>query len=48
MTHQSEGEELFVGEIEADGRTYAVTVQVEFDGIEHVGHLWFADAESTR
>ncbi len=45
MTNPSEGEELFVGEIEVDGRTYTVTVLVEFDGIEHVGHLWFSDAE---
>lgn len=47
MANASESEERFVGEIEVDGRTYSVNVVVEFDGIEHVGHLWFADAEWT-
>jgi hypothetical protein len=48
VTNASEGEEFFVGEIEVDGRAYSVTVFVEFDGIEHVGHLWFSDAEWTE
>ena len=43
-THE-EQEELFVTTTEIDGRTYAVSVRVEFDGIEHVGHLLFRDSE---
>jgi hypothetical protein len=42
---QEDEEELFVTTTDIDGRTYSVTVQVEFDGIEHVGHLLFRDAE---
>jgi hypothetical protein len=37
--------ELFVTTTDIDGRTYSVTIRVEFDGIEHVGHLLFRDAE---
>ncbi|NUQ12903.1 MAG: hypothetical protein HUU26_11375 [Gemmatimonadaceae bacterium] len=42
--HENE-EELFVATTEIDGRTYSVSVRVAFDGIEHVGHLLFRDAE---
>ena len=38
-------EELFVTTTEIDGRAYSVTVLIEFDGIEHIGHLQFRDAE---
>lgn len=38
-------EELFVTTTEIDGRTYSVTVRIDFDGIEHVGHLMFRDSE---
>lgn len=38
-------EELFVTTTDIDGRTLSVTVRVEFDGIEHVGHLCFRDAD---
>lgn len=38
-------EELFVTTSEIDGRTYSITVRIDFDGIEHVGHLLFRDAE---
>jgi hypothetical protein len=41
----TEAEELFVSTVEVDGRTYNVSVLVEFDGIEHIGHLWFAESE---
>jgi hypothetical protein len=41
----NEGEELFVSTVDVDGRTYDVTVVVAYDGIEHVGHLWFAESE---
>lgn len=37
--------ELFVTTTEIDGCTYSVTVKVDFDGIEHLGHLLFRDAE---
>ena len=42
---QQEDEELFVTTTEIDGRTYAVSVRVDFDGIEHVGHLMFRDTD---
>ncbi|HEX8849041.1 MAG TPA: hypothetical protein VF761_05880 [Gemmatimonadaceae bacterium] len=34
-----------VGTLEADGRNLVVSVRVIFDGIEHVGRLWFAEEE---
>ncbi len=45
MPELNDDDELFVTTTEIDGRTYSVTVRVEFDGIEHVGHLLFRDAE---
>jgi hypothetical protein len=45
MGNPTDHEELFVTGVDIDGRSYNVTVLVEFDGIEHVGHLWFRDAE---
>ena len=42
---EQDDEELFVTTTDIDGRTYAVSVRVEFDGIEHVGHLLFRDSE---
>jgi hypothetical protein len=38
-------EELFVTTTDIDGRTYSVTVRVDFDGIEYVGHLYFRDSD---
>jgi hypothetical protein len=38
-------DELFVTTTEIDGRMYSVAVRVEFDGIEHIGHLLFRDSE---
>ena len=38
-------EELFVTTTDIDGRTYSVSVRIDFDGIDHVGHLVFRDAE---
>ncbi len=32
-----------VGTIEHNGRRYNVSVRIEWDGIEYVGRLWFAD-----
>lgn len=34
-----------IGTLEADGKNLAVSLRVVFDGIEHVGRLWFAEAE---
>lgn len=45
MPETGQVEELHVTAFEIDGRSYNVTVSVEHDGIEHVGHLWFTDAE---
>lgn len=45
MPESGEIEELHVTAIDVEGRQYNVTVAVENDGIEHVGHLWFSDAE---
>jgi hypothetical protein len=38
-------EELHVTTLDIDGRTYNVSVHVEFDGLEHIGHVWFTDAD---
>ena len=32
-----------IATLEYDGRRFNVTCRVVFDGIEYVGHLWFAD-----
>jgi hypothetical protein len=45
MPTMQEDEELFVTTTDIDGRTYSVTVHVDFDGIEHVGHLLFRDSD---
>jgi hypothetical protein len=36
---------LHIGTFEHEGRTYNVSCRVSFDGIEHVGRLWFQDDE---
>ena len=33
----------YVGTIEHDERRFNVSVRIQFDGIEYVGRLWFAD-----
>jgi hypothetical protein len=38
-------EELHVTSVDIENRRYDVTVGVEFDGVEYVGHLWFCDEE---
>jgi len=35
----------FVGAIDIDGRRYAVSIEISFDDVEHIGHLRFADEE---
>jgi len=43
MSVASQNEEIAVGSLEMDGRSWDVSVVIENDGIEFVGHLWFAD-----
>lgn len=45
MTDVGEKDQVHVTTLEVEGRTYNVTVEVENDGVEHVGHLWFTDEE---
>lgn len=45
MMQSAQDDELFVANAEIDGRTCAVTVRVAFDGIEHVGYLWFREPD---
>ena len=37
-----------VATIDEDGRLFHVTVRVSFDGIEHVGRLWFTEVGSAE
>src|SRR5687767_16023127 len=32
--------------LEVDGRVYNVALKTAYDGIEHIGRLWFADAST--
>lgn len=32
-----------IGRLDHNGRAFVVTCQVVFDGIEHIGRLWFAE-----
>lgn len=41
----NEFEQVHVTTVEIDGRRFNVSVVIEFDGVEHVGHLWYADDE---
>ncbi|HEX2718550.1 MAG TPA: hypothetical protein VHM67_12790 [Gemmatimonadaceae bacterium] len=34
-----------IATIDVDGKTYDVSLHIVFDGIEHVGRLWFTEAE---
>lgn len=43
MTETQDVGHPFVGNIDIDGRRYAVTVEIAFDGVEYIGHLLFAD-----
>ncbi len=45
MTETRETEHPFVGAIETEGRRYAVSIEIAFDGVEHIGHLRFADED---
>lgn len=43
MAVVGQADEVNIGSVEADDRTWNVTVVIENDGVEFVGHLWFAD-----
>ena len=43
MTVVGQKEELHVTTLEVEGRSFDVSIEVENDGVEHVGHLWFTD-----
>ena len=43
MANHDEIVQPHVGTIEHSGRRYNVSVRIEWDGIEYVGRLWFAD-----
>ncbi len=45
MSMTGQGEEVHVTTVEIDGRQFNVRLSVEYDGVEHLGHLWFADEE---
>ncbi len=45
MTTVNQTEPVHLTTVDIDGRRFNVTLAVEFDGVEHVGHLWFADEE---
>lgn len=37
-----------IATIEHQGRKYVVTCRIGFDGVEYIGRLWFAPADSTE
>jgi hypothetical protein len=45
MITVGQSEEVHVTSIQVEDRIYSVSVAIENDGIEHVGHLWFTDEE---
>lgn len=45
MSMTGQVEEVHVTTVEIDGRQFNVRLGVEYDGVEHVGHLSFADEE---
>ena len=45
MNQLGDSIEREIATINADGRRLAVSLNVAFDGIEHVGRLWFAEEE---
>jgi hypothetical protein len=34
-----------IGQVEVDGKRFAVSLRTAYDGVEHVGKLWFTDLE---
>jgi len=48
MTRTDQNEQLHVTTVEIEGRRLSVSVAIEFDGVEHIGHLWYADENGTR
>lgn len=43
MTVNDDAVQVYLTTIDHQGRRYNVSCQIEFDGIEYVGRLWFAD-----
>ena len=43
LTPVRDDEHPHIATLEYDGRRFNVTCRISFDGIEYVGHLWFAD-----
>ena len=43
MSEHEEMDQPHITTIDVDGRRYNVSVHIVFDGIEYVGHIWFAD-----
>ena len=35
-----------IASLEVDGKTFNVSLKTAYDGIEHIGRLWFADAST--
>ena len=46
MTSVGQKEEMHVTTLDVEGRSFNVSIEVENDGIDHVGHLWFTDEAS--
>ena len=44
----SEGSEHEIGRVSVDGQSYRATLRVGFDGIEHIGRLWFTDGGDSQ
>jgi hypothetical protein len=45
MNSEGDSIEREIATINVDGRQLAVSLNVAFDGVEHVGRLWFAEEE---
>ncbi|MEP7380442.1 MAG: hypothetical protein ABI910_02080 [Gemmatimonadota bacterium] len=43
MMTTERAEPVHITTVDVDGRRFNVTVAIEHDGVEHLGHLWFAD-----
>lgn len=37
-----------IASLEVDGKTFNVSLKTAYDGIEHIGRLWFADASTNE
>jgi hypothetical protein len=46
MSSAESSPQPYITTIDHEGRPYVVTCRIAFDGIEHVGRLWFAEKTS--